>query len=59
MSEEDYMKLPVNFRKWRDNWIKQHPEEMQKRKTVKTNELDPDYLKELASSIQTGSRCKL
>ena len=26
MSEEDYMKLPVNFRKWKENWIKNHPE---------------------------------
>lgn len=31
----------------------------QKKNVVNTNQLDPDYLSELASSIPVGSRCKL
>ena len=45
MSEEDYMKLPENFRKFKQNWLKNHPEEMQKQKVFKAEEQDPDYLK--------------
>jgi tubulin-folding cofactor B len=60
MSDEDYDKLPETFRKWKQNFIKNHPELLaQKKPTIKANELDPDYLCELASTIEAGSRCKL
>jgi tubulin-specific chaperone B len=44
MSEEDYDKLPVNFRKWKENIIKNYPEMLEQKKVVKTKEMDPDYL---------------
>lgn len=60
MSEQEYDKLPENFRKWKKNFLQNHPEYMEESKPmVNSNQLDPDYLSELASSISVGSRCKL
>ena len=61
MSEEDYDKLPENFRKWKKQFLKDNPNiiHMNKSAAMPTEELDPEYLGELASTIQVGSRCKL
>jgi tubulin-folding cofactor B len=60
MSDEDYDKLPDNFRKWKTNFLKQNPNIIHINKNAVTaQELDPDYLSELASTIQVGTRCKL
>jgi hypothetical protein len=59
MSEADYEKLPENFRKWKQEQLKKYPELLkQAQNVVKTEQYDPDYLSELASSIQFGSRCR-
>jgi tubulin-folding cofactor B len=59
ISEEDYDKLPENFRKWKQSLIKSNPQMLEQKKTFETNKLDPDYMSELASTISIGSRCKV
>jgi hypothetical protein len=60
ISEEDYEKLPENFRKWKKEMMKNNPQVLeQKQSVLATNQLDPDYLSELASTISIGSRCKI
>ncbi|XP_031472880.1 tubulin-folding cofactor B [Nymphaea colorata] len=60
ISEEDYDKLPENFRKWKKEMIKKYPQLLeQKQAVVATNQFDPDYMSELASTVSIGSRCKI
>jgi tubulin-specific chaperone B len=60
ISEEDYDKLPENFRKWKKEMIKKHPHLLeQKQAVLATNQLDPDYMAELASTISLNARCKI
>ena len=54
MSEEDYDKLPDNFRKFKKEFLKNHPELVKAPVTM-----DPDYMKAEAESIAIGSRCQM
>lgn len=60
MSDVDYDKLPENFKKWKKQFLKDNPNIVHQSKVKATElEADPEYLGELASTIATGSRCKL
>lgn len=59
ISEEDYDKLPENFRKWKVAQMKENPQMLEQKAVLSSNQLDPDYMGELASTIAIGSRCKL
>jgi tubulin-folding cofactor B len=60
MSEEDYEKLPENFRKWKKELLKNNPQLInQNQGAFPVGELDSEYMAELASTIAVGSRCKL
>ena len=61
MSDEDYDKLPENFKKWKKRFLQENPNiiHMNKKAALQTEEFDPEYLGELASTIQIGARCKL
>ena len=60
ISDEDYDKLPENFRKWKKQFLKDNPHIIHMNKAaMPTEDLDPEYLSELAATIQVGSRCKL
>lgn len=58
MSEETYNMLPENFRKWKKSFLEENPQA----KNPITNQIeicDPDYLKNLAETMQVGQRCQL
>ena len=60
ISDEDYDKLPENFRKWKKQFLKDNPNIVHQNKAaLPTEDADPEYLGELASTIVVGSRCKL
>lgn len=60
ISEEDYEKLPENFRKWKQEMIKKNPQLLQQKQPVlAADQLDPDFMAELASTVSIGSRCKV
>ena len=59
ISEEDYNNLPENFRKWKQNQMKNNPKLFEQKQAVATGHHDPDYMCELASTISVGSRCKI
>ena len=60
ISDEDYDNLPENFRKWKKQFLKDNPNIIHMNKAaLPTEELDPEYLGELAATIEIGSRCKL
>ena len=58
MSDEVYDALPETFRKWKKEQLKNNPDAL-KKKVIVTQDLDPDYMGELASSILVGARCRL
>jgi len=55
ISEEDYDKLPDNFRKFKETLIKNNPH-LKKEEVPKK---DDDYMREEAQVLQVGSRCQV
>ena len=56
MSEQSYSALPDNFRKWKENYLEQHPTAFGG-ETTQMNNLN--YLKSLAFTMKIGDRCQL
>ena len=58
MSEESYEQLPENFRKWKKKFLQENPY-IKNSFTGQTEICDPDYLKNLALTMEVGMRCQL
>jgi tubulin-specific chaperone B len=60
ISEEDYDRLPENFRKWKKEMVRQHPHLLTQTHPLPTaDHLDPDFMAELATTVHLGARCKV
>lgn len=62
ISEEDYEKLPENFRKWKKQLLEKNPGLFEQIANVNKPNVagdSEDYMKNLAECVKEGSRCKL
>ena len=59
MSDEDYDKLPVNVRKFKERLRKNNPELFKKNELKNQVVFDKDFQKDLAELIGKGDRCEL
>ncbi len=59
ISEEDYDRLPENFRKWKKEMMQRHPQLLKQQPLFKADQLDPDFMSELAATVPLGARCKV
>ena len=59
MSDEDYDKLPVNVRKFKQKLRENNPELFKKNEIKNTLIINPEYQKDLADNIKLENRCEL
>jgi tubulin-folding cofactor B len=61
ISEEDYEKLPENFRKWKKHLMETNPGMLEKAQNSLSNAAgeNDDYMKGIAECIKEKERCKL